>query len=292
MIHKSGLDYDLHTSWTSHMLHPQEAGDTAAQWIFLIDLLNFSFWSDYKEEEQFGVIYRGTKHTGYWALCALIRRALDAGTPILSPELWVAATTEQLEHVFRSDTVEPIPMLKERIANLRQAGSVLLADFDGSFVNCIKKAENSAAALVTLVIDKFPSFCDEAVFKGEKVAFYKRAQILIADLWSCFDGKGLGFFTDIEQITMFADYRVPQGLAYFGILVYSPELQQILASGQPLSPANEAEIRGCSIWAVEYLRQKTALNAIQIDFFLWDYCKDHDSEMQHIPIHRTRTIYY
>ena len=36
---------------------------------------------------------------------------------------------------------------------------------------------------------------------------YKRAQILIADLWACFEGQGPGMFNDIDSITMFADYR-------------------------------------------------------------------------------------
>ena len=39
------------------------------------------------------------------------------------------------------------------------------------------------------------------------MSLYKRAQILIADLWLCFDGKGLGQFDDIHTLTMFADYR-------------------------------------------------------------------------------------
>lgn len=33
---------------------------------------------------------------------------------------------------------------------------------------------------------------------------YKRAQILVADLWACFDGEGYGRFSDIDNITMFA----------------------------------------------------------------------------------------
>lgn len=40
--------------------------------------------------------------------------------------------------------------------------------------------------------------------------FHKRVQILVADLWACFEGQGHGKFDDIDHITMFADYRVPQ----------------------------------------------------------------------------------
>ena len=34
------------------------------------------------------------------------------------------------------------------------------------------------------------------------------------------------------------------------------------------------------------------INSIVIDYFLWDYAKDHSAEMEHIPIHRTRCIFY
>jgi hypothetical protein len=43
---------------------------------------------------------------------------------------------------------------------------------------------------------------------NESVKFYKRAQILVADLWACFEGKSYGEFHDLnEYVTMFADYR-------------------------------------------------------------------------------------
>lgn len=37
-------------------------------------------------------------------------------------------------------------------------------------------------------------------------------------------GKGLGEFHDIDQLTMFADYRVPAVLREFGVLQYSQKL--------------------------------------------------------------------
>jgi hypothetical protein len=62
----------------------------------------------------------------------------------------------------------------------------------------------------------FTGFRDEAIFNGEQIFFYKRAQILVADLYGALserqnpiDGKSTPQFTDLEQLTMFADYRVP-----------------------------------------------------------------------------------
>lgn len=57
---------------------------------------------------------------------------------------------------------------------------------------------------------------------------YKRAQILIADIWACFEGQGYGEFHDIDTITMFADYRIPQALLFFGALEYSEKLKEYL----------------------------------------------------------------
>ena len=33
---------------------------------------------------------------------------------------------------------------------------------------------------------------------------------MVADLWAAFRGRSYGAFADIDSITMFADYRVPQ----------------------------------------------------------------------------------
>jgi hypothetical protein len=57
---------------------------------------------------------------------------------------------------------------------------------------------------VNLLAENFASFQDEATFEGRRVRFYKRAQILVADLWACFEGKDYGEFHDIDKITMFA----------------------------------------------------------------------------------------
>lgn len=107
----------------------------------------------------------------------------------------------------------------------------LLTSYDGSFENCIRKADRSAQALLQLVINEFPCFRDEAFFAGQRVSIYKRAQILIGDIWSCFRGQGLGQFDDIETITMFADYRIPQVLVHFGALEYSTDLMELLKKG-------------------------------------------------------------
>ena len=105
-------------------------------------------------------------------------------------------------------------------------------EFNGRFTHCIDQAQNSAAALINILITKFSStfrdvfpspFDDDSddeyvpvddadgrprrrKNKGRRreVFFLKRAQILVADLWACFDRKGYGSFDDVDRITTFA----------------------------------------------------------------------------------------
>ena len=68
------------SSWSAHELHPKEKNESTVDFIFLMDLLNFSFWSDGSDPERaFAVEYRGRRWTGYWSLIAALQRALEEG---------------------------------------------------------------------------------------------------------------------------------------------------------------------------------------------------------------------
>lgn len=66
-------------TWSSHGLHPKAKDESTVDFIFTMDLLNFSFWSERHEEERFAIEYKGKKWTGYWSLVAALQRALDEG---------------------------------------------------------------------------------------------------------------------------------------------------------------------------------------------------------------------
>lgn len=193
-------------------------------------------------------------------------------------------------------------------------------EFNGKFKNCILKSNSSAQSLLKLIVDSFPSFRDQTNYKGHEISFYKRAQILIADIWACFKGEGIGYFHDIDTLTMFADYRVPQVLDYFGVLEYDQELKNILNSDTILKSGSEyeVEIRGQSIYAVDLITkvmkeklvkddgkntangtsgdngQIVNINSILIDFYLWDYRRENDElvDLKTCNYHKVRCIYY
>jgi hypothetical protein len=115
-------------AWAEHELHPKSKDESTVNFIFTMDLLNFSFWSEKKEQDRYTVEYRDRKWTGYWSLVAALQRALEEDIPITSPEFWLdeeKCTDEVLKKVFRSSTGEEMPMFEQRVQCLREAGRIL-----------------------------------------------------------------------------------------------------------------------------------------------------------------------
>jgi hypothetical protein len=131
-IYKSMQERGYSTeAWSQHELHPKPTEDftdlNVVNFVFTMDLLNFSFWSARPKSDRYQVEYRGKRWTGYNSLVASLRKALDEGLPVTTPSWWRRgrATDEQLRNVFRGATVEEIPLLDERVRILREAADVL-----------------------------------------------------------------------------------------------------------------------------------------------------------------------
>ena len=71
---------------------------------------------------------------------------------------------------------------------------------------------------------------------------YKRVQILVGDLWGAFEGKDYGKFNDIDKLTMFPDYRVPQILYHVGIFEYSEDAEQTIKSFSEIPAGSKLEV--------------------------------------------------
>lgn len=286
--------------------HPKSVDPICLNWLFLVDTLNFCFWTPEKNPTKWNV----ENQTGYFALCSAINRAIKEGIDITNPRYYSTISIEQLEHFLRpDDAVTKVPLIKERQECLHEVGKILLEKYDGKFENVVKLADKSAVKLLKLIVSEFPCFRDEADYHGKRVSIYKRAQILVGDVYACFRGEGLGYFEDInENITMFADYRVPQVLVHFGALIYKTELANDLKDDKILinGEEKEVEIRGASIYIVEEAKKIVLkllkenhseistkhVNSILIDHFLWDYRRSNADLLSYIPFHKTYSVYY
>jgi hypothetical protein len=70
--------------------------------------------------------------------------------------------------------------------------SVIKSNYNGTISALISQAQKSAVKLLNILTSNFLNFQDHSLYQGHQIFFYKRAQILIADIYAKFDGKGYG----------------------------------------------------------------------------------------------------
>ncbi|MBI2756690.1 MAG: hypothetical protein HYX52_08270 [Chloroflexi bacterium] len=265
--------------------HPERTANV----VLLLDALNFSFWGS----PRWRVHWQGQDRDGYWGLAAALRHALDGGQP-----LWDAAFLESLDAatlLAGRDGVE-IPLIEARQGAIREV-SRGLAIVGGSLLTLVQQSEGQVGTFIRLVAEHFPSFHDVAEYRGQAVPLYKRAQILVADLHGATEGSvGDCWFADLESLTMFADYKVPQVLHGLGVLRYTEDLEAVLRSETLLetNDAREVEIRALSVHAVEKICAAlrglgSPLAPFQADWALWTLGQ---GRAWPLPYHRTRTTAY
>jgi hypothetical protein len=107
----------------------------------------------------------------------------------------------------------------------------------------------------------------------------------------------LGGFDDLDALTAFADYKVPQVLRRLGVIVYDAELAGMIDRYEviPAGSEREIEIRAATIWGCELLRRALhargrPLRAFEVDWALWLAGQSLPSDTR--PYHRTVTIFY
>ena len=278
-------------------------GPLTAQYVFVLDALNFCFWPSDSGAQ-------------YDALAAGLRAALLA-----DPEALSAATLSRATPTTVAGWVaapHTLPFLETRAARVRELGRGLAARYGGLAANAVVAARGSVAALATLIAEMCPGFRDEAVYVGKDgaprlIPFYKRAQILVGDVWVAYGRQTarkphatgadaassslpLGAFYDIDALTAFADYRLPQLLRARGVIVYVPELAEAVDAKDELTHGSpqEVEIRAATVVVVERIKRELGgrVTAVELDHRLWHEGEKLARAGKLAPHHRVRTVFY
>ena len=282
------------TNWDTSVHFHDASSDRVAGWIFALDALNFCCWST--SEHRWRVTWHDRTHDGYFALAAALSRAVEEGFPLWDPKFLAALSAGDVANMLRGDPDSAeIPLLELRHRHLVELGLGLGSE---TAAELIRRSGGSCIALIETVLQRFPSFRDVAIGPDRRpIHFYKRAQILIADLTGALPRTDLGTFHDLDLLTAFADYKVPQVMRQLGILVYEADLA-IRIERRKLIPAgslHEIKIRAATIQGCELIRQAlhrsgAELTASEIDWLLWTAGQSLPEGTS--PYHRTLTPFY
>lgn len=199
--------------------------------------------------------------------------------------------TYLLGELFKAET--PISLIKERVAAISEIGNFMLKNPDFTFRKMFAKHYNNAYFVSQMIPTYFPTWKDP---------FFKRAQLFVGMV----QGKFGHFDKGLEDLTVFADYRVPQTLHSMGVIEYRASLLSTVSSNKliPYGSKQELEIRAASVVGTDMLTAHLneyhdgALNVLHTDYLLWSAMRKRDSlppgvmSSIVIPHHRTMTTDY
>jgi hypothetical protein len=293
--------------------------ERVAGYILALDAINFCFWP--------------TESYEYVDLATTLTRAAqsdhDAQQAIIDADSNQTPASVSSEYVFTARNLECMnveacrtlmaryhphgkvpPDLDKRCRLWNEVGNVVQTSFGGSVSTLIATTQGSAPALVQLLVEHFDGFRDccpiplssiDSATYGTMIHFYKRAQICVGD-WNAALSLNL---SDMDQLTTFADYRVPQLLRHYNVLVYTPGLASKIDARHALDigSAEEVAIRACTVTAVDLLVQELSKecsdgdksqpwNAVTTDWYLWQVGERMQNDGALLPHHRVHTIYY
>lgn len=258
--------------------------------LLVYNSINFSFWGNPKWSTE----YKNKVYSGSFGVLAALAKSIDKNIPILSSEFLEKLEKRNLENILFGNV--EIPLFNKRLGILKEIGKKLNEKFKGDFRNLINKSGKDAVKLLELIIINFPSFNDVSVYENKEVLFHKRAQLLVYDINSMFEGTNHYNLSNISKLTASADYKIPQVLRKLGILQYTPKLSKKIDNKIQLQKDSkeEVEIRANMVWAVELMKQILRkkipdINSSEIDYVLWLKGKETQDNKPH---HLIRTIYY
>lgn len=286
-------------AWPAPELDPahHSLGDeeTTAAFVVALDAINFgSGW--------FPHLRKRDGRSGYLTIAAALREHFEAKGALDAARLRSLDRGDVAEMLGQSDADADAQELMALFARaLRDLGDWVAEQGGGSFAAAVARADRRAATLATNLA-AMPLYRDVSRYEARSgeafdVPLYKRAQITASDLAIAFEGRGLGAFEDIDELTMFADNLVPHVLRCRGVLVYEPSLARHIDAERTLEAGSpeEVEIRAVGLHAVEVLvgairaRGRSA-TARALDTLLWT--SGQDPAIKSRPRHRARSVFY
>ncbi|MFW2381294.1 MAG: queuosine salvage family protein [Acidimicrobiales bacterium] len=228
--------------------------------------------------------------SGARTMSTRLLRFLDATGPLTADRL-LRFTVADCSQIFGQELDgDAVEQLLSRFATaLNDLGS-FVADRGGTARSVLERSGDSAEILAT-GLTAMPYYRDVERHHEEPVWFYKRAQITPADLAR----QGLWRFSDLNQLTAFADNLVPHVLRIDGAIVVDPYVVDAIDRGELLAPGSRAEVelRAAAVVAVEELVARIPdpeVWALHLDEWLW--LRGAGTTYKAVRRPRSRSVFY
>src|SRR5438128_2059327 len=204
----------------------------------------------------------GTKYVGSATLGACHARAVRGGQNILDAKVLASFTMKDVEDHYRDEDTGKVKvqLLDERLANFRELGEVLLREFDGHFINVLRRADGylfrpDGDGFIQLLEKHFPRcFGDWPLAKLPYVFTFSLLDMREARQFAPEIDRLLRF-KDLENLEGGADYYRPWFFLRVGVLTIDDELKSRLREHRLIEAGSslENDYRAATIEAMRRL---------------------------------------
>jgi hypothetical protein len=256
------------------------------------------------------VLHHARQGQGAWLTIRAGLVKMGKVNPALSAS-WLAglSTSELMEYFDLGGNVDELtPLATQLTVSVNEIGASILSrgftspgHYLENVVGCDATggsvARTRASALVAELVATFPlTFMDEYTVNDQIVCFYKKAQLVVSELFMRFheDFSAAFNFADVDSLTAFVDNVVVAMMRKFRTIVCQEYIDIQIASGKYIMKGSEEEValRAAALTAMELITLKCnelntsgrPLNAQRVCNWVWG-CLGKKPENRSFPRH-------
>jgi len=256
--------------------------ETIINFLLIYEAIDFSFWGNPKWTIDTN---KGKEDGSIALLYAILKYVKDKNTTDFSN-----ITKEEFREILKGNV--EIPLLEERYKITTNVSRIVNEKMNGNFYEFIKNITIDTE-LFEIIINYFPNFKDERIYKDKPIYLYKLAQLLTSDILHIRELKE-NIKVDYSHLIGCADYKIPQVMRGLGILEYSNELAYIIDNRKEIEANSEyeIEIRANMLIVIDLIKKRLGNKVYSIDIndYIWSQGRNKNIELK--PYHLTRNTNY
>lgn len=249
--------------------------------LFYFDAIDYSFWGNPKWTISTS---EGSKDGSDALMYQMIQYIKSNGECNFD-----SISKETFSNMLKGNTT--IPLFEERYKSIFDISFVVKNNMGGDFYKYIENI-TCDKELFDVIVKNFPCFIDERTYNGEKVYFYKLAQLLTSDILHIRETKER-IKVDYSNLVGCADYKIPQTMRALNIIEYNEELSNIVDKGIEIEVSSkyEVEIRASMLVVIDYITRSLGnVKAIDVNDYFFMASKGLKKRLK--PYHLTRNTNY
>ena len=205
------------------------------------------------------ILHEHRNGAGAWVTIRAGLINLGQANPSCEAQWLAALTLEEIKDMFDLKVESLLLLAKYLQEDLNELGRELIErgfKNPGKFIGSI--AEHGASYMVEKLVEFFPlTFKDEYVVNSQEVCFYKKAQLVVSEIYMRFYNEQERYnFVDIDNLTAFVDNVVVAMMRQHEcIMVNDCTLTERLNSGIYIDKGSEEEValRASALTATEHI---------------------------------------